>query len=169
MPGARGTRSPCALVVSTRSSPQVLRTPGIPRAMVLTVSFVLSPATNSFCHRRQRIDEMSDARLGRHLSAHLTSATDARTTRFCRTQRPPLSPRPAVCGRPGLGRGVEAPVVHAPPTAHGKPALRSRHASNAAASTTSCPASVTIASAPLRDRTAVLIILIWVRGEEKSF
>jgi hypothetical protein len=37
------------------------------------------------------------------------------------------------------------------------------------ASTASCPASVTIASAPLRDRMAGLIILIWVRGEEKSF
>jgi hypothetical protein len=48
MPGARGTRSPCALVVSTRTSPQVLRTPGIPCAMVLTAYSVLSPATNSF-------------------------------------------------------------------------------------------------------------------------
>jgi len=31
-------------------------TPGIPRAMVLTVSSALSPATNSFCHRRLPID-----------------------------------------------------------------------------------------------------------------
>jgi hypothetical protein len=29
-------------------------TPGIPRAMVLTVSFVLSPVIGRFCHRRQR-------------------------------------------------------------------------------------------------------------------
>src|SRR5258708_14147723 len=28
--------------------------PGIPRAMVLTVSFVLSPVTGLFCHRHQR-------------------------------------------------------------------------------------------------------------------
>jgi hypothetical protein len=29
-------------------------TPGIPRAMVLTVSFVISPVTGLVCHRRQR-------------------------------------------------------------------------------------------------------------------
>jgi hypothetical protein len=53
MPGARCTRSPCALVVSTRSSPQVHRkSPGIPCAMVLTAYGALSPATNSSCHRR---------------------------------------------------------------------------------------------------------------------
>jgi hypothetical protein len=28
-------------------------TPGIPRAMVLTVSFVISPVTGLSCHRRQ--------------------------------------------------------------------------------------------------------------------
>src|ERR1700737_3545543 len=34
--------------------------PGIPRAMVLTAYFVLSPATNSSCHRHQRIKVLSD-------------------------------------------------------------------------------------------------------------
>ena len=141
MPGARCTRSPCALVGGTRSSPQVLRTPGIPRAMVLTVSFVLSPATNSFCHRRQRIDEMSDARLGRHLSAHLTSATDARTTRLL-----PYAATFLIAShghvRPFevLKRALKRRSSCAPANAHGKPALRSPHAPDAAASTASHPA-----------------------------
>jgi hypothetical protein len=45
------------LEVSTRaSSPQVHRIhPAFPHAMVLTPYFVLSPATNSSCHRHQRI------------------------------------------------------------------------------------------------------------------
>jgi hypothetical protein len=58
MPGARCTRSPvCKLEVSTRaSSPQVHRIhPAFPHAMVLTAYSALSPATNSFCHRHQRI------------------------------------------------------------------------------------------------------------------
>jgi hypothetical protein len=60
--GRRECRAPdapaasCAKVESTRvrnhGSPE---TPGIPYAMVLTVSFVLSPATNSFCHRHRRM------------------------------------------------------------------------------------------------------------------
>ena len=38
--------------VVTTSTPEITR---LSPRMVLTVSFVLSPATNSFCHRRQRI------------------------------------------------------------------------------------------------------------------
>ena len=64
------------------------KTPGIPCAMVLTVSFVLSPATNSSCHRRQRIDDSSRPGWAPKISAGLTSATDAKTTRLRRTQRP---------------------------------------------------------------------------------
>ena len=37
---------------------------GIPCAMVLTTYTVLSPATNSSCHRRQRISGLSKTRLG---------------------------------------------------------------------------------------------------------
>jgi hypothetical protein len=56
MPGARCTRSPVCKVESTR----VVATgppehPAFPHAMVLTAYFVLSPATNSSCHRHQRI------------------------------------------------------------------------------------------------------------------
>src|ERR1700676_1912550 len=52
-----------------------------------TAYFVLSPATNSSCHRRPRIKVLS-ARLGRLASANLTPATGARTTRLHRTQHP---------------------------------------------------------------------------------
>jgi hypothetical protein len=52
MPGARGARGPCARVVSTRQLPQILRTPGISCAMVLTAysalpgdEFLLSPSS----------------------------------------------------------------------------------------------------------------------------
>jgi hypothetical protein len=87
-------------------------TPGIPCAMVLTVSFALSPATNSSCHRRQRIDDSSNARLGSKISAGLTSATDARTTRLRRTQRPFVTPSIGKCaaGRKS-GEGIKAPFV----------------------------------------------------------
>jgi hypothetical protein len=49
-----------------------------------TAYTVLSPATNSSCHRHQRI-WFVQARLGRRASANLTPATGARTTRLCRT------------------------------------------------------------------------------------
>ena len=56
MPGARRARS---LVCKMRKHTSIVttvtpETPGIPRAMVLTVSFVLSPATGLVCHRRRR-------------------------------------------------------------------------------------------------------------------
>src|SRR3982074_1554846 len=53
MPGARCARS---LVCSEKAHELVTtvtpESPGIPRAMVLTVSFVLSPVTGLVCHRR---------------------------------------------------------------------------------------------------------------------
>src|SRR5215208_4203222 len=58
MPGAQCTRSlACKSETSTRaSSPKVHRIhPAFPHAMVLTAYFVLSPATNSSCHRHRRI------------------------------------------------------------------------------------------------------------------
>ena len=50
-----------------------------------------------------------------------------------------------------------------------KTALRSRHAPDAAASTASCPASVTIAIRPLVGRTAGFLGLIWGSGKEEYF
>src|SRR5437588_2239182 len=54
MPGARCTRS---LACKNKKAHEVVTTgspeqPGIPRAMVLTVSFVLFPVTGLICHRR---------------------------------------------------------------------------------------------------------------------
>ena len=56
MPGARCARS---LVCEIKKHTSIVttvtpETPGIPRAMVLTVSFALSPVTGLVCHRRQR-------------------------------------------------------------------------------------------------------------------
>jgi hypothetical protein len=54
MPDAR--RAPAVRVqkvVSTRQSPQVQPPTGIPRAMVLTVSFVLFLVTGLCCHHRR--------------------------------------------------------------------------------------------------------------------
>jgi hypothetical protein len=57
MPGARRTRSRAWCVVNTRVSHHGhAGSPGIPRAMVLTVSFVLSPVIGLCCHRRLRIE-----------------------------------------------------------------------------------------------------------------
>ena len=57
MPGARRARS---LVCEIKKHTSVVttvtpKTPGIPRAMVLTVSFGLSPVTGLFCHRRLQL------------------------------------------------------------------------------------------------------------------
>src|SRR5882757_2545669 len=56
MPGARCARSRAcsgsvARALVTTVTPE---TPGIPRAMVLTVSFALSPVTGLVCHRHRR-------------------------------------------------------------------------------------------------------------------
>jgi hypothetical protein len=61
-------------------------TPGIPCAMVWTAYFVLSPATNSSCHRHRRMDDLAEPGWVRKTSADLTPATGARTTRLCRTR-----------------------------------------------------------------------------------
>jgi hypothetical protein len=52
--------------------------------MVLTAYFVLSPATNSSCHRRWRIKGLPKPGRADFASANLTPATGARTTRLCR-------------------------------------------------------------------------------------
>src|ERR1700687_1291423 len=67
---------------------------------------------------------------------------------------------------------AHAPFVSSPfdrSRAHNEPALPSRRAPNAAASTASRPASVTIAIRPSGGGTARDIDLIWVRREQKYF
>src|SRR5437868_8799897 len=106
---------------------------GIPRAMVLTAYFVLSPATNSSCHRHPRIKVLSKARSGRLASANLTPATGARTTRLCR----PLNRRSS-CTLADRSRGSSRPATACAP--------------DAVASTASRPASVTTRDPPLLSR-----------------
>jgi len=52
-----------------------------------TAYAVLSPATNSSCHRRCRLDGHSDP-VGRISHRQLGTSNGCGTTRFCRTQQP---------------------------------------------------------------------------------
>src|SRR5436309_9047451 len=66
MPGARCTRS---LVCKIKKHTSVVTTvtpdsPGIPRAMVLTVSFALFPVTGLCCHRHLAFTAKLDASVG---------------------------------------------------------------------------------------------------------
>src|SRR5216684_3305221 len=98
--------------------------------MVLTVCFVLSPVTGLVCHRHQRILAVS-VRSDRHASANLTPASGR--------QDHTTSPSAAIVSRQ---RAIDRSQVF-------RPALRSPRAQNAAASTASRPAFVTMANAPL--------------------
>src|SRR5437762_10092152 len=66
MPGARCARSLACKIkkhtsIVTTGSPEQ---PDIPRAMVLTVSFVLFPVTGLCCHRRLALTAKLDASVG---------------------------------------------------------------------------------------------------------
>src|SRR5205085_1387532 len=64
-------------------------TPGIPRAMVLTVSFALSPVTGLSCHCRQRkYFRQLDASVGAS-GPHDFAVREARAFVFRATSRPP--------------------------------------------------------------------------------
>jgi hypothetical protein len=83
-------------------------------------------------------------------SADLTSATDARTTRLHRTQQPrPLAPAGDVPPAEVLAKALKRRSSARRSIAHRKrPALQFRCAPDAAASTASQPAFVTIATRP---------------------
>jgi hypothetical protein len=86
-----------------------------------TAYSALSPATNSSCHRRLRIDDLARPGWARKTSADLTSATDARTTRLRRTQPSRLRQR-LRRGKPVLARTLNrtlAPSSCADDIAHG--------------------------------------------------
>src|SRR5882724_11427735 len=121
MPGARCTHSPACEVGSAHgSSPQVHRDhPAFPHAVVLTASFVLSPVTGLFCHRRLRICGLSAPGRADTPSANLTPASGR--------QDHTTSPSAA------------SSLVSALCVAHGfkEPALQSPRTQNAAASTAS--------------------------------
>src|SRR6266849_10714521 len=104
--------------------------------MVLTVSFVLSPVTGLFCHRRPRTNVVPKPGRADITSANLTPASGR--------QDHATSPY------------ATSSLVRVLLTAHGfkEPALRSRRMQNAAASTASHPASLTIRIRPSVGRDA---------------
>jgi hypothetical protein len=98
MPGARRARSLARSVKNTRVSHYGhAGSPGIPRAMVLTVSFVLFPVTGLCCHRHRRDAASVFADLtpasGRQNHTTSPSASSAVRRRRVRVHRIPLHVR----------------------------------------------------------------------------
>jgi hypothetical protein len=141
--------------------------------MVLTAYVVLSPATNSSCHRRWRINSRSAPGWADVPFANLAPATGARTTRFCRP-RPVFAKRLRRAWYPSaeaLAKAAATSFVSAPfdRSRASRPTLPSRHAPDAAASTASRPASVTIAIRPSVGWDGDGYEVIWVRRKRKYF
>jgi hypothetical protein len=139
---------PCAMgVVDARTSIQGQRKhSGIPYVAALRLMPRSPRRRIRFCHRRWRI-EADRTGWPDFASASLTSATDARPTRFCRTLK-----RRSFCAPANPSRGSTRPVtaVHA----------------NALASTTSHPTFVTTRDRPsCRNRMGVIMQLIWDFGK----
>src|SRR5712691_3600656 len=106
----------------THTSKRVPRNhPTFPHAMVLTVSFALSPVTGLVCHRRPRTNVVPKPGRADITSANLTPASGR--------QDHTTSPYAATSLVRSLGDRSQAV----------KPALQSRRAQNAAASTASHP------------------------------
>src|SRR5712671_2446091 len=103
--------------------------------MVLTGSFVLSPVTGLFCHRRPADMFLSKPGWADATSANLTPASGR--------QDHTTSPYASCISRPHAVDRSQA---------FRQPALQSHRAQNAAASTASHPASVTIAIRPSVER-----------------
>src|SRR5260221_8058186 len=126
--------------------------------MVLTVSFVLSSATNSFLSPSLSGLPATSPGWAGFASAQLdisNGCQDHTTSPYAATSTKRFGP-PCAAGR-SLGEGVEAPFVCAL-TNRSQPKLPCDHLlrANAAASTTSHPASVTTRDPPL----------VWVRRAE---
>jgi hypothetical protein len=71
-----------------------------------TAYAVLSPATNSSCHRRRRISRLLDPVGSELATADLAPATGVRTTRFCRTLQ-----RRSSCAPANRSRGSTRPAT----------------------------------------------------------
>ena len=90
MPGAQCARSLACKIkkhtsIVTTVTPE---TPGIPRAMVLTVSFALSPVTGLCCHCRQQVTTCQlDASVGAS-GPHDFAVREARAFVFRAASRP---------------------------------------------------------------------------------
>ncbi len=129
--------------------------------MVLTGYFVLSPVIGLVCHRRFRIWRVK-TRLGLRTSANLTPAS--------RRQNHTTSPSAAPLSAKGFD-GLSAVRLRAIRSLTGliDPPCHPLASPDAAASTASRPASVTIASRPSVGRDGEIMELIWVRPEAKFF
>ena len=76
-----------------------------------TAYTVLSLETNSFCLHRRRIEDPAKPGWARNISAGLTPATGARTTRLCRPQQSPfVGARPSLMSKLTLRRPVARPA-----------------------------------------------------------
>ena len=116
-----------------------------------TAYTVLSPETNSSCLRRRRIEDPAKSGWDRNISAGLTPATGARTTRLCRPLQPPF-----VGARPSLMSKLTLRRLLARPACRGH---RSPH-----------PTSVTIAIRPSCGRgMAGVVGVIWGEREAEYF
>jgi hypothetical protein len=127
-PGARCTRSlVCSVLVAHESSPQVHRNTRPSLRNGFTAYVVLSPATNSSCHRHPRIKGCPRPVGLEKTSANLTPATGARTTRFCRPRKHRSSARRSIAHRPCQPalRSPARPTLPRPP--HPMPNVRDDH------------------------------------------
>ncbi len=129
--------------------------------MVLTGYFVLSPVIGLVCHRRFRIWRVK-TRLGLRTSANLTPAS--------RRQNHTTSPSAAPLSAKGFD-GLSAVRLRAIRSLTGliDPPCHPLASPDAAASTASRPASVTIASRPSVGQDGEIMELIWVRREANFF
>ena len=145
----------CALCIGKKhTSKRVHRNhPAFPHAMVLTVSFALSPVTGLFCHRRPRTDVVPKPGRADITSANLTPASgrqDHTTSPYAATSF------------------VSAPFDRSRILSQTRPA--SRFTPDAAASTASHPASVTIAIRPCSGTGwREFVEMICPTGEAKYF
>ena len=146
MPGVDAPAASCVMRTNTRVSHH--RSTEITRhsrtRMVLTAYSVLSPATNSSCHRRQQI-KAHRTRMGRFRLRELD------TSNGCQDHTALPSASASFVSR--------AWIAHGP-----KPALRSPCAPNATASTASRPTFVTMANAPLSGETGEVVGVICLTG-----
>jgi hypothetical protein len=142
----------CAIVVieRTRVTTSTPESPGIPARNGFNAYVVLSPVTGLFCHRRQRIkfclSPVGPTQL-RELDASVGASGPHDFAVRCNISRP---------------RAVDRSQVF-------RPALRSHRAQNAAASTATHPAFVTIMIRPLWDGMARLIEMFLPTMEAKYF
>ena len=128
-PGALGTRSPCASIVSTRSSPRVPRiTRRFPRNG-FTAYAVLSSATNSFLSPSPRGSMVGRTRLGRrHLHRAWHQQRMPGPHGFAVRSDLHQSSQRTMCCPQSFGEGVEAPFVlrAARSLTENRPAITSR-------------------------------------------